>query len=128
MNSAVIHEISEKSLAGKITFPEVVRQLLESGIESYRVDLVQNQKTFYSQDGEAYTKNFDFKGPAIAPEFSTAKTVAAIRASQTGQINYTEFLNQVMQAGVSSYTACLTGRKVVYMGRKGDSHVEHFPK
>jgi uncharacterized protein YbcV (DUF1398 family) len=31
------------------------------------------------------------------------------------------------KAGVIAYWAFLTGRKVIYFGRKGESHVEDFP-
>ncbi len=30
-------------------------------------------------------------------------------------------------AGVIAYWAFLTGRKVIYFGRKGEFHVEEFP-
>jgi uncharacterized protein YbcV (DUF1398 family) len=127
MNKTVIREMCERSLAGTITFPEVVKTLLENGVESYRVDLVQNQKTFFSGRGEAHTETFDLQGPQIAGTFSAEKVVAAIRASQANQIKYPEFLARIMMAGVSNYTAYLTGRRVIYMGRKGNMHVENFP-
>jgi len=31
-------------------------------------------------------------------------------------------------AGVIAYWAFLTGRKVMYFGRKGEVHVEEFPR
>lgn len=128
MSAAVIQEVSRKSFGGQITFPEVVGKLLGIGVDSYRADLVQNQKVFFFGNGEVHAENFEFKGPQIPASFSGEKVVAAIRASQAGQINYQEFLNRAMLAGVSSYTAYLIGRKVIYTGRNGDFHVEHFPK
>lgn len=128
MNKEVIKEMSERSLAGTVTFPEVVKALLKAGIESYTVDLVRNSKIFYSVEGETFAGSFDFKGPKPAPEFSAEAVVNAIRASQAGKITYPQFLEQILNAGCSFYTAYLTGRKVVYLGRKGDFHVEHFPK
>jgi hypothetical protein len=35
MNLNVIHEVLAESQAGKLIFPEVVRRLLEVGVESY---------------------------------------------------------------------------------------------
>lgn len=128
MNTSIIKEMSEKSLAGTITFPEVVRNLLEAGVESYKVDLIQCLKTFYAVEGKPYVERFVFTGPKVPAQFSAEAVVSAIRASQAGKITYGVFLDQIMKAGCSSYTAYLTGKKVIYSGRTGDSHTEHFPK
>jgi uncharacterized protein YbcV (DUF1398 family) len=39
MNVTVIHETLAKSQAGELMFPEVVRRLMEVGVESYFCDL-----------------------------------------------------------------------------------------
>ena len=39
MNTNVMHEVLAESQAGKLTFPEVLRRLLEAGVESYFCDL-----------------------------------------------------------------------------------------
>ena len=36
-------------------------------------------------------------------------------------------MRQAAAAGVVAYWAFLTGRKVMYHGRKGDMHFEEFP-
>jgi len=36
-------------------------------------------------------------------------------------------MKQSAAAGVIAYWAFLTGRKVVYFGRKGEMHIEEFP-
>lgn len=127
MNTALMKEVSEKSLAGTITFPEVVEKLGGIGVEAYRVDLAQKQKTFYLRSGEVHSEGFDFEGARPAADFSADQVAASVRASQTGAIQYREFLHRIMAAGTASYTVYIDGRKVVYCGRKGDSHVEHFP-
>jgi hypothetical protein len=33
-----------------------------------------------------------------------------------------------MEAGTVYYIAYLEGKRVMYIGREGDFHVEHFPK
>ena len=40
MNTNMMHEVLAESQAGKLIFPEVVRRLLEVGVESYFCDLV----------------------------------------------------------------------------------------
>lgn len=128
MNTSLIKETSGDSMQGAISFPEAVRNLLEAGVESYRVDLIQSLRTFYAVEGKPYVERFVFRGPKIPAQFSAEAVVSAIRASQAGKITYGVFLDQIMKAGCSSYTAYLTGKKVIYSGRTGDSHTEHFPK
>ena len=43
----MINEYSLLSLAGKITFPEVVKKLSEIGTERYIIDLVGLKKLYY---------------------------------------------------------------------------------
>ena len=67
-------------------------------------------------------------GMPIAEEFSTSDLVAAIRGAQADTIRYPEFMKRSAAAGVIAYWAFLTGRKVIYFGRKGELHIEEFPK
>lgn len=127
MNITAIQETSTKSLANQMSFPEVVQVLIQEGVESYYVDLVQNQKTFYMPNGETITENFDYQGPTIAKEFSQEAVVKAIKTIQTKQMTYREFLDAIMEAGCTGYTVYITGRKAIYFGRKGDMHIENFP-
>ena len=67
MESKIVAEAARATLDGRIPFPEVVRRLLETGVEYYRVDYVELQKTFYSQVGyAARTFNFELNFLAIA--------------------------------------------------------------
>ncbi len=128
MNIDIMKKTTEDSMSGKATFPQVVQTLLQEGVESYRVDLVQKKKSFIMPDGQSFSEEFHYAGPAIASEFSQEQVIAAIRASQTGQINYQEFLKRILTAGTTDYTVYLQGKRVVYVGRKGDFHIEHFPQ
>jgi uncharacterized protein YbcV (DUF1398 family) len=64
----------------------------------------------------------------VAGEFSDSGLVAAIRGAQADAIRYPEFVKRSTAAGVVGYWAFLTGKKVLYLGRKGESHVEEFPR
>lgn len=103
-------------------------KLMAAGVESYFVDLVRMEKTYYMPDGQSYRESFKYRGNSPSLDFSADEVVKAIRASQKGEINYVEFLDRVINAGTTQYGVFIDGKKAVYTGRKGDSHVEHFPK
>lgn len=128
MNTKAIHDVLAESEAGKLIFPEVVRRLLEAGVESYFADLAKREETFYMPDGNTHVEKMTLSPTAIAEEFSASGIVSAIRAAQTDTIRYPEFVKRATAAGVIGYWAFLTGKKVIYFGRKGEFHVEEFPR
>jgi uncharacterized protein YbcV (DUF1398 family) len=128
MNTDAIHEVMAESQAGKLTFPEVVRRLLEAGVESYFNDLAKDEETFYMANGGTHVEKMGAPVTAIGEDFSSTGIVAAIRAAQTDTIRYPEFVKRATAAGVIGYWAFLTGKKVIYFGRKGEVHVEEFPR
>lgn len=127
MDTGVIHETLAKSQAGELTFPEVVRRLMEVGVESYFCDLANGAETFYTVDGKTHREAMVLPLRPIAEDFSPGDLVAAIRGAQADTIRYPEFMKRSAAAGVIGYWAFLTGKKVIYFGRKGDTHVEEFP-
>jgi uncharacterized protein YbcV (DUF1398 family) len=128
MNAAAMRKALEDSQAGKLTFPEVVAMLTNAGVDSYFADLVRGEETFYTADGETHREQMTLPPAKTAGGFSQPGVVAAIRAAQADQIRYPEFVNRVSAAGTIAYWAFLTGKKVVYFGRKGEFHVEVFPR
>lgn len=128
MNTKVIHDVLAESQAGKLIFPEVVRRLLAAGVESYFCDLARGEETFYMADGGTHVEKMTLSVSPVAAEFSSTGIVAAIRGAQTDAIRYPEFVKQSTAAGVIAYWAFLTGRKVIYFGRKGEQHIEEFPR
>jgi uncharacterized protein YbcV (DUF1398 family) len=127
VNTKVIHDVLAESQAGKLIFPEVVRRLVEAGVESYFCDLAAGAETFYLIDGKTHAEKMILPLSPIAGEFSSSGLVAAIRGAQTDTIRYPEFMKRSAAAGVIAYWAFLSGRKVLYFGRKGELHVEQFP-
>jgi uncharacterized protein YbcV (DUF1398 family) len=127
MNTTVIHETLAKSQAGELIFPEVVRRLLEVGVESYFCDLANGAEVFYMTDGKSHAEKMVLPLLPIAEEFSSSGLVAAIRGAQADTIRYPEFMKRSAAAGVTAYWAFLTGKKVIYFGRKGEIHIEEFP-
>ena len=127
MNTQVIHEVTVATQEGKITFPQAVGKLLELGVESYYVDLIVGRKTYYLTSGETAAEPMILKLDAVAEEFSATDLVTAIRSAQADTVRYPEFVKCSTAAGVAGYHAFLTGRQVLYFGRKGEIHIEKFP-
>ncbi len=128
MDTKIINEVAHKTLAGTISFPEVVSQLLSAGVEFYHVDYLGRKKTFYSPEGETVTTPISYEGlPPVAREFSLRGIKADILDSQRNGQHYRDFTRRAMEAGVQGYFAFLRGKRVTYFGRQGDQHTEWFP-
>ena len=128
MNTKIITETARKTLDGTMSFPEVVGQLLEAGVEYYHVDYIGLNKTFYGGEGDAVVTPISYEGlPAVAADFDVAALRADILDSQRNNQPYRNFTQRAMKAGVQGYFAFLRGKRVTYFGRQGDSHTEWFP-
>jgi len=128
MSKQVIDEVALATQQGKMTFPQVVQVLLEVGVESYLVDFAAKKKTHYLADGTTHIVPMILEPGPIAEEFNGGGLVAAIRAAQADTVRYPEFVRRSVAAGVIGYWAFLTGKRVIYFGRKGEQHIEEFPK
>lgn len=128
MSKQVIHELALATEQGKMTFPQVVKGLLEVGVESYFVDFAAKQKTYHLTDRSTAAMKMILEPGLIAAEFDGTALVAAIRGAQADTVRYPEFVKRATAAGVVAYWAFLTGKRVIYFGRKGDQHIEDFPK
>jgi uncharacterized protein YbcV (DUF1398 family) len=122
----VVREMSEASDEERITFPEVVKALMEVGIERYHADLLVGRKTYYLPDGNFEEVEVHKVGGA-ALKFSAEGVEKAVRAIQRQEIAYREFCRRIADAGCVGYFVSLAGRRAVYYGRTGDEHVEWFP-
>jgi uncharacterized protein YbcV (DUF1398 family) len=97
-------------------------------VESYLVDFAAMQKTHYLTDGTTHMVPMILDPSPIAAEFNGAELVAAIRGAQADTVRYPEFVKRSTAAGVIGYWAFLTGKRVIYFGRKGEQHMEEFPR
>jgi uncharacterized protein YbcV (DUF1398 family) len=128
MNVPILDECKNRSLAGTITFPEVVQQMAAAGVERYAVDLVRHETTYYDDKGDTHRSSHPMsEPPAIAVEFSPKAVREALHSIQSGAIQYPEFLRHIMAAGTVGYSVYIKGRKAIYCGRNGDMHVDPFP-
>ena len=128
MSRQVIQELALATQQGKMAFPQVVQGLLAVGVESYLVDFAAKQKTHFLTDGTTHTVPMILEPGPISAEFDNAGLVTAIRGAQADTVRYPEFVKRSTAAGVIGYWAFLTGKRVIYFGRKGEQHIEEFPK
>ncbi len=123
----IMRRCSRISDEGSKPFGELVMKLIDVGVERYHADFVRSEKTYYLPNGESEVVPNSPVSVTPAETFSAKGVEAAVRAVQAGAIKYKAFCEQVMAAGCVGYIVSMAGRRVVYYGRTGDSHVEWFP-
>ena len=128
MNSDLVLQAARASLTGSLPFPEIVRNLIQAGVEYYHVDYILLQFTFYGTNAASVVAPLTFEGlPAVAKDFDVAALRHTILDSQQDGQQFREFSQRAMRAGVQGYFAFLKGARVTYLGRQGDQHTEWFP-
>jgi uncharacterized protein YbcV (DUF1398 family) len=124
---SVIRETLDASNEGRIHFGQVIGNLVEAGVESYSVDYRCGRIAYYMPCGETLTLDLVAPKVDIAAEFYATGIKTAILGAQRGEIMYPEFKRISQEAGCIGYTVWIAGKHVTYYGRKGETHVEHFP-
>ncbi|TLD68960.1 DUF1398 domain-containing protein [Phragmitibacter flavus] len=128
MNTQIITIAARATIEGTKPFPEIVGLLIEAGVESYHVDYVAMQKTYYGGDGAVVKTAIALEGlPPVGEDFDVTALRQNIADSQMKGQSWREFSIRAMQGGVQGYFAFLRGQRVTYFGRQGDQHVEWFP-
>lgn len=114
---------------GSMAFPAILAALAEAGFEGYLVDYRAGTASYYLTDGATHAVATPDRGP-VAAAFDAAAVAAAVAEAQADGPGYTYpgFCRKVMAAGCAGYLVTLLGRRVVYFGRTGETHVEHFPR
>lgn len=128
MDANVFRECLTLAMSDKMTFPETVRRMSETGVERYDADLTRLEKRHYAGDSSTHIEPMRLSDvPEIRREFSGEGVREAIGAIGRREIDYPEFLRRIMVAGTVSYSVYLEGRRAIYFGRNGDFHIEPFP-
>ena len=122
-----IERAAKASKDGSAHFPEIVALLVGVGVESYFADYRAHLTTYYLPDGATHSVALPPPDVAIADAFDADGVRQAIRGAQAGRVMYPEFLRLSRAAGCVGYVVWLAGRHVSYFGRRGETHVEHFP-
>lgn len=123
-----IEKCAHESHAGLLIFPEVLGRLIKVGIESYFADYRNQSTTYYFSSNEALTIPMVMPSLEIPCLFNKESLILAIRGAQSDAVRYPEFLKLTMSAGCIGYIVWITGKRVSYLGRQGEVHVEHFPQ
>lgn len=114
---------------GALSFPQIVDTLLAGGFESYAIDFRAAVATYYRPEGDTVVLPFRRPDAPVLAIFDTARVQAAIQMAQAqaADYSYDDFCSTIASAGCAGYIVSLVGRRVVYIGRTGDIHVELFP-
>lgn len=125
----IAHMTLERSEADTMTFPEGVKMLMEGGFDGYAVDFRRGTRTYYLAGGEALELSAQRLSVPVAERFEAAVVRDAIREAQqmVPGYSYKKFCAKAMGAGCAGYLVSLLGKRVVYYGRTGEIHTEHFP-
>lgn len=122
-----VADCARASFNDEMPFPAIVARLIGAGVERYHVDYTRSEITYYLPAGPSHVVVMDEPVCPIAQAFDAAAVASAVKQSQRQEHTYRDFLRKTMQAGCVGYLAQLTGRRVLYLGRLGDCHVEYFP-
>lgn len=124
---SAIEACAADSLAGRIAFPQVIARLSELGIERYHADYSRSEITYYDFAGDSHVVASPHALQKIGDDFSASQVEASVRKSQRNGHTYADFVRETMQAGCVGYFVLISGRQVIYFGRKGEMHLEKFP-
>lgn len=125
---AVCERCSAGSEDGSLNFPQQLGMLSAVGVEGYYADLRRATKTYYLSSGESIEVAAARVKTPVAAIFDAGAVESAVRLSQANAHTYPEFCEKIAAAGCPAYVVSILGRRVVYLGRTAEAHVEHFPK
>ncbi len=123
----VMQQCALGALNGVLTFPEIVGKLASIGVERYHADYRRQEITYYMSDDESLVVSTPHPLHPIARVFSGTDVATAVRQSQRNEHSYLDFIRKTNAAGCVGYFVQITGCRVIYFGRDGDCHTEHFP-
>ena len=114
---------------GTRSFPEIVGALIAGGFEGYAVDYRRGTSTYYLPRGDSVELRHPEPPHAVAATFDAQAVAAAVRGAQANAPGYTYrgFCAEVAAAGCAGYLVSFLGRRVLYVGRTAETHVEYFP-
>ncbi|MGH6678620.1 MAG: DUF1398 domain-containing protein [Bradyrhizobium sp.] len=112
-----------------MTFPQIVGTLLQEGFEGYAIDFRRARATYYLPDGEGVDVPMHKIDVPIAPAFDAMRVQSTIKEAQlfVPGYSYPGFCKTIAAAGCAGYIVSFSGRRVLYIGRTADIHVEQFP-
>lgn len=112
-----------------MAFPEIVGTLMKAGFEGYVVDYRRNTTTYFAADGESVMLDNPPAEGRVAADFERAGLAAQVKWAQANppDYSYAAFCKNVKALGCAGYFVSFLGKRVLYVGRTADTHVEYFP-
>lgn len=119
----------EAAETNSMAFPEIVGALIGAGFESYMIDFRRRTASYYLPDGEFVELATHTIAAQMPPKLDIVQLQAVIREAQQQVQGYTYklFCEKAVSTGCATYIVSFSGRRVVYIGRTGETHTEHFP-
>lgn len=115
---------------GSMGFPAIIATLMGAGFEGYEVNYRTGTQTYYLANSDNVTLRSHPSPALVNGAFDAARVATLVRWAQSGDAdyNYSAFSEQAKRAGCAGYLVSMLGRRVLYYGRTGETHVEIFPR
>lgn len=112
------------------TFPQIIGTLMAAGFEAYAVDYRRNTTTYFLPTGDGIVLENRACNTPVAEHFDREGVISQIRWAQADppDYSYASFCTNVRAFGCAGYIVSFLGRRVLYIGRTAETHVEHFPQ
>ena len=109
-------------------FPYLAEVLRNAGVTRNVWSLPSGQSLFLTGDGAVVMQGTPLVTGAVdVPAFDEEGLIRALRADQTGESTFPEFLEASWRAGVVRYDVDFEARTVAYQGCHGEEYVEAYP-
>ncbi|MEH7418165.1 DUF1398 family protein [Neobacillus drentensis] len=116
-----LNEIIERRSTGKTSFVEFLDELSKIGIDQYLINVATGQAIYKGEDSELKTEpQVDF---VIADHFNRDQALEAI-ANIT--LPFLDFLREMANAGITTYTVKIPEKKALYLGMNGEQIEERI--
>lgn len=122
-----LEQLAHRSFAGEIHFGELVPALAALGVSAYLADYRTHTCTYYLPGDATQAVAMPVSPVPIADAFSAEGVAQAVRGAQRGEVQFPRFKALTREAGCVGYFVWIDGRRVQYLGRRGEMHVECFP-
>ncbi|PFO08507.1 hypothetical protein COJ85_03175 [Bacillus sp. AFS076308] len=116
-----LNKIIERRSTGKTSFAEFLVELSEIGIMQYHINVATGQASYTGEYSELQTEpqvNF-----VIANHFNRDQ---ALQSIANIPLPFLDFLREMANAGIMTYTVHISEKKAIYQGKNGEQIEEHI--
>ena len=116
-----LHKIIERRSTGKTSYAEFLDELSNSGITAYDIDVSTGEATYKGPHSEIKTDpQVDF---VISKDFDRNEALEIIGNMS---LPFLDFLREIANAGIKTYTVNINENKAIYLGMNGEQIVEQL--